>query len=75
MVPTHINNIFGIRINGATNNASMNYGNAAHKGHQANMKMNAGYWQPGDANFSPLQFNNSNISNDPDVTDQPQAQI
>ncbi|MUK88547.1 hypothetical protein GMD78_09110 [Ornithinibacillus sp. L9] len=75
MVPTHINNIFAIRINSATSNSSINYGNAAHKGHQANMKQNTGYWQPGDANFSPLQFNNSNISNDPDVTDQAQAQV
>ncbi|MBM7542368.1 spore germination protein [Amphibacillus cookii] len=75
MIPTHINNIFAIRINSAANNSAMNYGNSAQKGHQSNMKLNVGYWQPGDANFSPLQFNNSNISNDPDVLDQPQAQI
>ncbi|MFD2043532.1 hypothetical protein ACFSTA_03995 [Ornithinibacillus salinisoli] len=75
MVPTHINNIFGVRINSANSNSSINYGNALLKGNQANMKQNTGYWQPGDANFSPLQFNNSNISNDPDVTDQAQAQV
>lgn len=75
MLPTHINNIFGIRINNVSNNAAISYGNAAHKGHQANVKLNSGYTQPGDANFSPLQFNNSNISNDPDVIDTPQSQV
>lgn len=75
MIPTQVNNIFGIRINQSSSNASMNYGNAAHKGHQANLKMNAGYWQPGDANFSPVQFNSLNVSNDPDILDQPQAQV
>lgn len=75
MIPTHINNIFGIRINNSSNNASINYGNALHKGHQANVKMNAGYVQPGDANFSPLQFNNANFTNDPDMTDQAQVQV
>ncbi|MFE8700133.1 spore germination protein [Cytobacillus sp. FJAT-54145] len=75
MIPTHINNIFGIRINNSSNNASINYGNALHKGHQANAKMTVGYLQPGDANFSPLQFNNANFFNDPDVTDQGQVQV
>ncbi|MBM4765216.1 spore germination protein [Bacillus sp. B15-48] len=75
MIPTHINNIFGIRINNVSNNASLNYGNALHKGHAANAKMNSGYIQPGDAVFSPLQFNNANFTNDPDLIDQPQAQI
>ncbi len=75
MIPTHINNIFGIRINNSSNNASINYGNALHKGHQANVKANSGYVQPGDANFSPLQFNNLNFTNDPDVVDQAQAQV
>lgn len=72
---THINNIFGIRINNASNNASLNFGNVLHKGHQANVKMNVGYAQAGDANFSPLQFNNANLTNDPDVKDQTQAQV
>ncbi|WP_235715267.1 spore germination protein [Halalkalibacter wakoensis] len=72
---THMNNIFGIRINNTSNNASMNLGNALHKGHQANVKANSGYVQPGDANFSPLQFNNANLTNDPDVADQTQAQV
>lgn len=53
----------------------MNLGNALHKGHQANVKANSGYVQPGDANFSPLQFNNANLTNDPDVADQTQAQV
>ncbi|WP_163970577.1 spore germination protein [Oceanobacillus halotolerans] len=75
MIPTHINNIFGIRINSASNNTAITYGNAAQKGHQANVKMNSGYTQPGDANFSPLQFNNANFSSDPDFTDQPQSQV
>jgi len=75
MIPTHVNNIFGIRMNSLTNNASMTYGNSAQKGHQSNMKQNNGYWQPGDAYFSPVQFNVSNISQDPDALDQPQAQV
>jgi hypothetical protein len=74
MIPV-INNIFGIRINNVSNNAAISYGNAALKGHQANVKMNSGYTQPGDANFSPLQFANSNVSNDPDVLDMPQSQV
>jgi hypothetical protein len=72
---THVNNIFGIRINSISSNASMNFGNVLHKGHQANVKMNVGYLQAGDANFSPLQFNNANFTNDPDVQDQAQAQV
>ncbi|WP_245628091.1 spore germination protein [Shouchella shacheensis] len=72
---THLNNIFGIRVNNASNNASMNFGNVLHKGHQANVKLNVGYLQAGDANFSPLQFNNANLTNDPDVSDQGQAQV
>ncbi len=72
---THMNNIFGIRVNQASNNTSMNMGNALHKGHQANTKSNGGYNQAGDANFSPLQFNNANLTNDPDVADQAQAQV
>ncbi|RXJ02392.1 hypothetical protein DS745_06725 [Anaerobacillus alkaliphilus] len=72
---THMNNILGIRINSASSNASINFGNVVHKGHQANIKMNVGYAQAGDANFSPLQFNNANLTNDPDVQDQVQAQI
>ncbi|OIJ14157.1 hypothetical protein BKP35_08145 [Anaerobacillus arseniciselenatis] len=75
MIPTHINNILGIRINGASSNASMNFGNSILKGFQGNVKSNVGYLQPGDANFSPLQFNNANLTNDPDVLDQPQSQI
>ncbi|MBU8906372.1 spore germination protein [Desertibacillus haloalkaliphilus] len=72
---THMNNILGIRINQTSNNASMNFGHAVHKGHQANSKLNVGYGQPGDANFSPLQFNNANLTNDPDAVDQAQAQV
>ena len=72
---THVNNIFGIRINSATTNASMNFGNTVHKGHQANIKMNVGYFQAGDANFSPLQFNNKNIFDDRDFKDQVQKQV
>ncbi|MBM4765217.1 spore germination protein [Bacillus sp. B15-48] len=72
---THINNIFGIRVNSIANNGSINLGNVLHKGHQANVKMNVGYYQAGDANFSPLKFNNANFANDPDVKDQPQFQV
>ncbi|WP_216828679.1 spore germination protein [Alkalihalobacterium elongatum] len=71
----HVNNIAGIRINKASSNASINFGNTVHKGHQANVKMFVGYYHAGDANFSPLQFNNANIANDPDLKDQPQVQV
>lgn len=75
MIPTHINNIFGIKINSASTNGSINFGNTLMKGNQANVKGNVGYLQPGDAVFSPLQFNNANFTNDPDGIDQPQSQI
>lgn len=75
MIPTHVNNIFGIRINHVSSNATINYGNSAAKGHQSNTKQNIGYAQHGDANFSPSQFNVLNLSNDPDFKDQPQAQL
>lgn len=75
MVPTHINNVFAWRMNSLNNNASVSYGNTLHKGHQANAKQNTGYWQTGDAYVSPLQFNNMNLSNDPDLLDTPQAQV
>ncbi|WP_078553002.1 spore germination protein [Bacillus alkalicellulosilyticus] len=71
----HVNNIVGIRINNASNNASINFGHSVHKGHQANVKMYVGYYQAGDANFSPLQFNNANVVNDNDYKDQTQAQV
>ncbi|MCZ0703783.1 hypothetical protein J2T56_002006 [Natronobacillus azotifigens] len=72
---SHVNNILGIRINAANNNSSLNFGNVIHRGHQSNVKMNVGYFHAGDANESPLQFNNANYANDPDVLDQPQSQI
>lgn len=72
---THVNNVLGIRINSATTNASINFGNVLHKGHQANVKMNVGYYHAGDANLSPLQFNNANVAKDMDVMDQVQQQL
>lgn len=72
---TLVNNVFGIRINSITNNASINLGNVLHKGHQANVKMNVGYYHNGDANLSPLQFNNVNNATDPDTQDQVQMQL
>lgn len=71
----HVNNIFGIRINNITNNGSINFGNVLHKDHQANLKMHVGFWQAGDANNSPMQFNNKNVANDPDAIDQSQQQV
>ncbi|WP_138416290.1 spore germination protein [Aquibacillus sediminis] len=72
---SHTNNIFGIRINNIMNNGSINFGNVWHTQHQANVKMNVGYWQAGDANNSPLRFDNKNYAYDPDVKDQPQQQV
>ena len=65
----------GIKINDVSSNGSVNFGNFLGKGNQSNVQGNVGYLQPGDAIFSPLQFNNVNIFNDPDLVDQPQAQV
>ncbi|MUK88548.1 hypothetical protein GMD78_09115 [Ornithinibacillus sp. L9] len=72
---SHTNNIFGIRINNVVSNGSVNFGNTWHTGHQANLKVNVGYWHSGDANNSPLQFNNVNYANDSDINDQVQKQL
>lgn len=72
---THVNNVYGIRINSIMSNGSVNFGNVLHKAHQANVKMNVGLYQPGDATDSPIQFNNVNYANDPDIQDQPQKQL
>ncbi|RXJ02390.1 hypothetical protein DS745_06715 [Anaerobacillus alkaliphilus] len=75
MFPTHMNNIVGIRVNDLSENASVNFGNSILKGFQGNIKNNTGYHHPGDANFAPLQFNNANLYNDPNIQDQVQAQV
>ncbi|QOY37846.1 hypothetical protein AWH56_009925 [Anaerobacillus isosaccharinicus] len=75
MLLTHMNNIVGIRLNNLSENASVNLGNSILKGFQGNIKSNVGYHHPGDANFAPLQANNVNLYNDPDMQDQVQAQI
>lgn len=72
---SHVNNILGIRINGISTNGSLNFGNVLHKGHQANQKIYAGYLHSGDANLSPLQFNNSNRIIEQDGIDQGQSQL
>ncbi|SET55266.1 Spore germination protein gerPA/gerPF [Oceanobacillus limi] len=71
----HTNNIFGIRINSIESNGSLNLGNTWHTSHQVNVKMNVGYYHIGDANNSPLQFNNVNYANDSDIIDQVQKQL
>ncbi|WP_018933169.1 spore germination protein [Gracilibacillus lacisalsi] len=71
----HTNNIFGIRINTIMSNGSVNFGNVWHTNQQANIKMNVGYYQAGDANNSPLRFENKNYAFDSDVVDQPQQQV
>ncbi|WP_164215127.1 spore germination protein [Virgibacillus sp. YIM 98842] len=75
MASSHVNNVFGIRVNSIANNGSLNLGNVLHKGHQANVKMNVGYYQNGDANQSPLKFNSYNYAADPDIKDQGQKQV
>jgi|GEM_PF-2241075 len=72
---THVNNIFGIRVNSASTNSSMNFGNVIHKGHQANVKATVGYAQAGDSVASPVGFQNLNNTVDPDVNDQAQSQV
>ncbi|MFE8700134.1 spore germination protein [Cytobacillus sp. FJAT-54145] len=74
MMVSHINNILGIRINSISSNGSLNFGNVLHKGQQANLTVHAGYLHAGDANLSPLKFDNTNNINDPDVQDQIQSQ-
>lgn len=75
MASSQINNIYGIRVNSVANNGSINFGNALHKGHQANVKLNVGYYHNGDANQSPLKFNNLNYAYDADIKDQVQKQV
>jgi hypothetical protein len=75
MASSHVNNVYGIRVNSIANNGSLNLGNVLHKGHQANVKMNVGYYHNGDAIKSPLKFRNLNYAYDSDVKDQMQKQV
>jgi hypothetical protein len=72
---THVNNIYGIKVNAITNNGSINFGNVIHKGHQSNIKANVGSFQIGDTPFGVDINNNVNKAVDPDVLDQMQKQI
>lgn len=75
VVVTHVNNIFNIKVNNIANNGSINFGNVIHKGHQSNVKASIGYASAGDLLSSPFQFNNANLTKDPDVVDQGQSQV
>lgn len=70
---THINNIFNIKINNISSNASVNFGNTIHKGQIANEKSVGGQTVIGDA--SPSSMFDKNVVSDPDFIDQPQKQI
>ncbi len=71
----HINNIYNLKVNGVSTAGSINFGNVINKGHQANVKANINDFEIGDDVSSPSQSNNLNVSNDPDVQDQNQAQV
>ncbi|EGL82725.1 Spore germination protein gerPA/gerPF [Caldalkalibacillus thermarum TA2.A1] len=76
MIPvTHINNIFGIRINNVSSNGSVNFGNVIHKGHSANSKSVGGQTVIGDAVNGPATNFDKNLVKDPDLIDQPQKQL
>jgi len=72
---TNVNNLFGIRVNTIMNNGSINFGHNTHSSHYVNMKINTGYLQTGDANHSPMQFNNVNDVIDMNNSDQGQKQV
>lgn len=63
-----INNIFNIKINNISKNASINFGNAVHEGHNVNDKSQGTNESIGDA--SPASALNKNWLNDPDLKDQ-----
>ncbi|WP_100397794.1 spore germination protein [Bacillus sp. FJAT-44742] len=62
-----INNIFNIKINNISSNASVNFGNAVHEGHNVNDKSQGTNTAIGD--LSPLSAWNKNQLLDPDVND------
>jgi hypothetical protein len=72
---THVNNIFGIKINNISSNGSVNFGNVIHKGHSANSKSVGGQVIIGDALNSAANNFDKNIVGDPDLIDQPQRQL
>jgi hypothetical protein len=72
---THVNNIFGIRINNVSSNGSVNFGNVIHKGHSANSKSVGGQTIIGDAFNSSANNFDKNLVSDPDLLDQPQSQV
>jgi len=75
MMLTHVNNIFGIRVNNVSSNGSINFGNVIHKGHSANSKSVGGQTVIGDAINSPVNNVERNVVSDPDVVDQLQTQV
>ncbi len=72
---THINNIYGIRINNISSNGSVNFGNVIHKGHSANSKSVGGQVVIGDSFNSPATNFEKNLVSDPDVVDQSGTQV
>lgn len=72
-VPTHVNNLFNIKIDNISINGNVNFGYAIQKGHSANVKSSGGQSVIGD--LSPSFMIDCNIVKDADVVDQPQIQI
>ncbi len=72
----HANNIVNIRINNVSGNGSVNMGSAIHKGYAANAEGVGGQTIIGDEYASSSNHNSIlNFNNDPDLVDQPQAQV
>lgn len=72
-IPTHINNLFNLKVNALFSNATMNMGNAIHKGHSANVQLIGRQIIIGD--LSPSGMIDGNAVTDPDIIDQPQVQV
>lgn len=72
-IPTHINNMFNLKVNTLFSNATMNMGNAIHKGHSANVQFIGRQAIIGD--LSPSGMINGNAVADPDLIDEAQVQV
>lgn len=72
---THKNNIGGLLVRNVSSNGSVNMGNGILKGFAGNSQAVGGQTVIGDAFNSPTPSFGLNVVNDPDLIDQPQAQV
>lgn len=73
VIPTHVNNLFNLKINNISSNGTLNMGNAIQKGHSSNAQSVGGQTIIGD--LSPSGLLDVNAVADPDGIDQPQIQV